>query len=150
MELYDQNVVAFGASAEITSVQDGLNLHKRMVQIETKAVFARDIYAMPHYRGEQKFGWDISPGISRVVSGKATVDEVRQLEKAALQEFEIEVASKIGKEALRTLFYNEKHGKDWDMLFQAQHAGIKTSLLDWTPEILQGLFFATRKATWKK
>jgi hypothetical protein len=146
MELYDKRVLELGMKREITSVQNGLDVHKAMVRFETKEHFANDIYAMPHYRGEQNFGWDISPGISRVVDENATVDEARQLEKKALEEFELEVTSKVGKEALRTLFNNEKHGKDWDLLFQAQHAGIKTSLLDWTPEILQALFFATEES----
>ena len=146
MEQFDERVTHLGIPQEISSVQDGLNLHSVMVQIGVKLHFAQDPLAMPHYRGEQKFGWDITPGISRVVSKKATVDEARQLEKRALEEFEMEVTTKISKEALRTLFYNEKHGKDWDLLFQGQHAGIKTSLLDWTPEIRQGLFFATEES----
>lgn len=146
MESYDQRVLDLGLQREITSVQNGLDIHKAMVQLETKAHFARDLNAMPHYRGEQKFGWDISPGISRTIAGKVNAEEARQLEKKALEEFESEVTSKIDKDALRTLFYNEKHGKDWDLLFQAQHAGVKTSLLDWTPEILQSLFFATEES----
>ncbi|MCW3074620.1 MAG: hypothetical protein JWP69_1689 [Flaviaesturariibacter sp.] len=146
MEVYDQRVSELGLPKEITSLQSGLIIHETMIQFETKAHFANDICAMPHYRGEQKFGWDISPGIFRSVDKKSTAAEVRQLEIKALQEFEAAVTSNFGEKALRTLFYNKKHGKDWDLLFQAQHAGIKTRLLDWTPEIIQALYFATEKS----
>jgi hypothetical protein len=146
MEFFDSNTLALGAPKEIISVQSALEIHQLMVRLETKVRFANDIYAMPHYRGEQKFGWDITPGISRVEKAKASAAIARGLEKDALEKFELEISSNFGEEALRTIFYNEKHGKDWDLLFQAQHAGIKTSLLDWTPEIIQALFFATEKS----
>ncbi len=110
MEQFDERVRLLGISQELCAVNDGLNLHATMIQFNVKAHFAHDINAMPHYRGEQKFGWDITSGISRVVSGKATVDDARQLETRALEEFEREVTTKISKDALRTLFIMRSTG----------------------------------------
>lgn len=71
----------------------------------------------------------------------------KQLEQRAIEEFEDVIKSKVGSHVFRDLFYEEKHGKDWDLLFQAQHAGIKTTLTDWSAEIISALFFATEEST---
>jgi len=145
MDQYDKNLEAFGFKPEITSVDDALNLHKQMVRLEFKLVIG-DPYAMPHYRGEQRFGWDISSGLFRIQKMVKDPIGARLLEKKAMVEFESVIKANFGGQALRTLFDSENHGKDWDLLFQAQHAGVKTSLLDWSPEMLTGLYFCTEES----
>jgi FRG domain-containing protein len=65
------------------------------------------------------------------------------LEEIGIKEFENIILHNIGDTALRTVFNGQKYGKDWDLLFQAQHAGIKTTLTDWTNMITHALYFAT-------
>ena len=146
MEIYDKNVLDFGFKPEITSVEDAEAIHERMIQIETKFALTHDPYAMPHYRGEQKYGWDLSPNLFRIKSLQNNIQDLRALEYKAWMEFESVIHNKFGQDALRTIFNNEKHGKDWDLVMQAQHAGIKTSLLDWSPTIHAPIYFATEKS----
>ena len=101
---------------------------------------------MPHYRGEQKFGWDIISGVFRPPFDKLLSDEGKELEKLAVSEFEDTIKTKIGANVLRNIFNHEKYGKEWDLLFQAQHGGVKTTLTDWTGFIQTALFFATEKS----
>ncbi len=49
---------------EINSVDDLDKLHKKLIEIRGE-LFFKGIDVMPHYRGEQYFGWDIQPGILR-------------------------------------------------------------------------------------
>lgn len=146
MEQYDENVLKLGCPPDITNIKDAETIHIIMVDIETKARVRGCIYDMPHYRGEQKFGWDILPSIFRIPSLENDPEKAGELQKKAMIDFDETVTELFGKDALRTLFYSEKHGKDWDLLFQAQHANIKTKLLDWSPEILTALFFCTEES----
>jgi len=116
-----------------------------MIQLDIKLEMGGP-YDMPRYRGEQKYGWDLSPNILRVSSIKGDKMKAKELEKKAWQEFEKLVKTEFGNDALRTLFDSEKHGKDWDLLMQAQHASVKTSLLDWSPNVYAPLYFATEES----
>ena len=98
---------------------------------------------MPHYRGEQKFGWDILSGIFRPPLEKLSSEQGKELEQMAVKEFEETIKTNIGENILRNIFNQEKFGKQWDLLFQAQHGGVKTTLTDWTGFIQTALFFAT-------
>ena len=53
------------------------------------------------------------------------------------------VNKEIGVESLRKLFDHKAFGKEWDLLFQAQHAGVRTTLTDWTMVFDHALYFAT-------
>ncbi len=55
---------------------------------------------MPHYRGEQKYGWDILSGVFRPPLDKLKSEEGKQLEKLAIGEFENTI-----KNILVTKFY---------------------------------------------
>jgi hypothetical protein len=101
---------------------------------------------MPHYRGEQKYGWDIRPGIFRPPLDKLDAKNGKDLERKGIAEFENVITKEIGSSALRSLYENEKHGKDWDLLFQAQHAGVKTTLTDWTAFIIRSLYFTVEES----
>jgi len=135
-----------GDNLTITSALDADQLHDLFIKLRSELILRRIIEIMPHYRGEQNFGWDIRSGIFRPPL-KITDPKVgKDLEQKAIQEFEKVIHEKVGAKALRDLFNREKYGKDWDLLFQAQHAGIKTTLTDWSAFIISALFFATEQS----
>lgn len=135
-----------GNNLTITSASDADHLHDLFIKLRTELFFRSIIEIMPHYRGEQNFGWDIRSGIYRPPL-KITDPKIgKELEQKAIQEFEKVIHEKVGVKTLRDLFNKEKHGKDWDLLFQAQHAGIKTTLTDWSAFIISALFFATEQS----
>jgi hypothetical protein len=147
-EAFEQTKQAIiGDNILITSVDDAEALHKRFIELRTQlAVYMQLVEIMPHYRGEQVYGWDIRPGIFRPPLTIADAKAGKDFERKAVSEFEKVIVDKVGKKIFRDLFNNEKHGKDWDLLFQAQHAGVKTTLTDWSPEIISALFFATEES----
>jgi len=130
---------------KIESVKDAENIHERMVEFDIKVRLGGP-YDMPHYRGEQKFDWDILPNILRLPSVKGDKHKAKDLEKKGWQEFGNVIKMNFGNDALRTIFDNEKYGKDWNLIMQAQHAGIKTSLTDWSPNVYAPLYFATEES----
>lgn len=145
MERYDENVLRFGLNPTITSVKDIELIHDTMVQLEFKAALG-DLYAMPHYRGEQKFGWNLDTNLFRIKTFQEDKVKAMQAVRNGVKEFEDVIRSNFGDAALRNIFDNEKHGKDWDLLFQAQHAGVKTCLLDWSPTVYAPLYFCTEES----
>lgn len=52
---------------EIKTLKDVENFHKELIKVRTAIRFDVEIGmdVMPHYRGEQNYGWDILPGIFR-------------------------------------------------------------------------------------
>ncbi len=132
---------------EIKSLDEAFDLHDNLFIPFRVKLFENGINGfMPHYRGEQKFGWDILSGVFRPPFDKLSSDEGKNLEKLAVTEFEETIKTKIGDKVLRNIFNHEKFGKEWDLLFQAQHGGVKTTLTDWTGFIQTALFFATEKS----
>lgn len=134
-----------GEDVTITSLDETEQLHEKFIALRTElARFNLNIMdMMPHYRGEQNINWDICSGIFRPPLNITDPVVGKQLEKKAIDEFEKIIVDKVGAATFRTLFNGEKHGKDWDLLMQAQHAGIKTTLTDWSPDIRSALYFAT-------
>jgi hypothetical protein len=137
-----------GHSLTIRSVEDAEELHDRFIKLrrELSIVGRQIIDVMPHYRGEQMYGWDIRSGIFRPPLTISNPKQGKNFEKKAIAEFESIIHKRIGTKVLRDIFNKEKHGRDWDLLFQAQHAGVKTTLTDWSPEIISALFFATEES----
>ncbi len=135
---------------EISDVAGAINSHDKVFIPFRVKLFENGLNGfMPHYRGEQKFGWDILPGIFRLPLTHLSNVEGKKLEEQATKEFEEVVETKIGSNVLRRIFNAEKYGKAWDLLFQAQHAGIRTTLTDWTAFIVSALFFATEKSIYE-
>lgn len=136
-----------GGIDTITSIEEAEKFHILLIQLRVK-LFQDYLWdMMPHYRGEQNFGWDIRCGIFRPPLKVPDVKKGKDIERKAVTEFESAIKNKWGKAVFRDLFNHEKHGKDWDLLFQAQHAGIKTTLTDWSAEMITALYFATEKST---
>ena len=96
---------------------------------------------MPHYRGEQFYGWDILPGIFRPpFSTTIDLKRARDIEKNGAELFKKKVTETYGDKHL--FKYSKKpYGEDWDLLFQAQHAGIKTNLIDLSTSSVHSSFF---------
>lgn len=136
-----------GQDLIITSAHEADKIHQKLIDFRVDLFINKGIGDfMPHYRGEQRLGWDIRPGIFRPPLDALDSVKGKKLEQAGIKEFENTVNNKIGKQALRSLFNNEKYGKDWDLLFQAQHAGVKTTLTDWTAFIISALYFAVEES----
>ena len=131
----------------VTTVDEGESFHQTLIKLKIKLAEDYGWDMMPHYRGEQNFGWDIRCGIFRPPLSVPDVKTGKDIERKAVGIFESAVKNKWGKDVFRNLFNHEKHGKEWDLLFQAQHAGIKTSLTDWSAEMITALYFATEEST---
>jgi len=145
MEIYDRNVVEImGLPQKVNSLQEIDDLHRKFVQYRWDFYCQSGIETMAHYRSEQYFGWDITPGVFRKRGIGAR--EGKELEKRAALMFERIVTENFGPDALRDLFYRQRYGKDWDILFQAQHAGVKTTLVDWTARIDKSVYFAVEES----
>lgn len=142
MKIFDQNPARFGLNTEITSLTDAEAVHDRLVKIDIKCALGGPL-SMPHYRGEQQHGWKLLPNIFRMKNLQKDQMQLKELERKAFTEFETAIRINFGDEAMRTIFNNQKYGKEWDTFMQAQHAGIKTSLLDWSPNVYAPLYFAT-------
>lgn len=131
----------------ITSVDEAESFHDQFLKLRTELFLRQITDVMPHYRGEQNHEWDIRSGIFRSPPTITDPTIGKTLEKQAIDEFENIINHQVGQDVLRNIFNNEKHGKDWDLLFQAQHAGIKTTLTDWTAFIVSALYFATEESS---
>lgn len=128
---------------EIKSIKDAEELHNILIALRVELYTKGIIEVMPHYRGEQNYDWDITPGIFRPPLDKISSKEGKVLEQKVIIEFEKEIIKNFGENVLRNLFNQSDYGKQWDLLFQAQHAGIKTSLTDWSARYDSALFFST-------
>jgi FRG domain len=129
---------------EIKSLDEAFDIHDNLFIPFRVKLYENGLNGfMPHYRGEQKYGWDILSGVFRPPFDKLSSDKGKNLEKLAVTAFEDTIKTKIGDKVLRNIFNHEKFGKEWDLLFQAQHGGVKTTLTDWTGFIQTALFFAT-------
>lgn len=152
MEVYDQNVQKFlGISNEINTLEEAEEVHRQLIDFRIRLIQNGSGDYFPYYRTEQVFGWNITPGLFRVLKTDITPMEAKQLEKKAIERFEEEVKKKIGETAFRDLFLKRENGKSWDLLMQAQHGGVRTSLVDWTQHIERSIFFGVESSgdDWK-
>jgi hypothetical protein len=99
---------------------------------------------MPHYRGEQNYGWDILPGILRPPFNQGYNEkQAREIEEKGIKLFIEEVSKRMGEEMLFPLSSRTQNSKVWDILFQAQHAGVKTNLIDISDRVELAGYFAS-------
>lgn len=128
----------------VESLSDLRKLHQELINIRAKLWIEEQFQVMPHYRGEQKLGWDILPGIFRPPYNNGYNEkQARIIEERGVKLFIEEVSKNIGKEMLFPLNTRTKTSQEWDVLFQAQHAGVKTNLIDVTDRIELAGYFAT-------
>lgn len=142
---YDRNPeLILGIDNSINNLDDAEAVHNALIRYRTHLIFddPRHIDTLPHYRGEYNYGWDIRPGTFRDIGWNLSAAEGKSQEAAGAYEFGETVSRKLGPDALRKLFYGQKFGKEWDLLFQAQHAGIHTTIVDFSFRWERGLYFA--------
>lgn len=128
---------------EIRTLQDIVNFHEELIKVRTDIRFNVDIGidVMPHYRGEQNYGWDILPGIFRPpFSSDIDLKNAREIENKGAKIFKQKVIENYGE---KVIFKHsvKPYGETWDLLFQAQHAGVKTNLIDLSTSSVLSSFF---------
>ncbi|WP_299111511.1 FRG domain-containing protein [uncultured Winogradskyella sp.] len=128
-------------SFEINNLQDVSSFHDELIKINVDLITKVGFPVMPHYRGEQNYGWDILPGIFRPpFSTEIDLSMAREIEKNGAEIFKRKVIENYGEDQL---FKHSKkpYGEDWDLMFQAQHAGIKTNLIDLSTSSVSSSYF---------
>lgn len=126
---------------EIKNLQDVRKFHEELIKVRVDLKFSVGIDVMPHYRGEQNYGWDILPGIFRPpFATEIDLNNARGIEKNGANIFKQKVIENYGEKHL--FKYSKKpYGQDWDLLFQAQHAGVRTNLIDVSTSSVHSSFF---------
>ncbi len=128
-------------SYEIKNLQDVRNFHEELIRVRTELRFTVGLDVMPHYRGEQNYGWDILPGIFRPpFVNEIDQSKSREIEKKGVEIFKQKVIDRYGEEQIFKHSI-KPYGEDWDLLFQAQHAGVKTNLIDLSTSSVLSSFF---------
>lgn len=88
-------------SYEINNLQDVINFHKELINVRVDLMTKGGPQIMPHYRGEQNYGWDILPGIYRPpFSTEIDLTKSRKIEKNGAEIFKQKVIEKYGKKQL--------------------------------------------------
>lgn len=118
----------------IKSVQDAIDIYK--VLLKTNENSESDFHIL--FRGQQKYCWKLNSGLALNFNCNESESKLINLEKAAIYRFSDET-----KEQIREPISNKEFCKEWDIICQAQHAGVKTTLVDVTAHVLISLFFAT-------
>lgn len=127
----------------IESLQDLGHLHTKLIEIRMDLLFKFGYDVHPHYRGEQLFGRDILPGIFRPpFSANINTENAKLVEANGIKIFKKRVTEKYGTKMLFKYNVDTEHSENWDLLFQAQHAGVKTNLVDLSTSIYDSAFFA--------
>ena len=140
-EYIKENYLKSMEDFEINNLQDIRNLHDELIKINVELIKKFRFSVMPHYRGEQKYGWDIFPGIFRPPFSKGIdLSRAREFEKQGAEIFKEKVIENFGKEQIFK-HSKEPYGENWDILFQAQHAGVKTNLIDLSTRSTLASFF---------
>lgn len=134
-----------GRELIIRSVVEAEKLHSFFCNVVRMKWKLQDEYS-PFYRGEQQYNWDLKSGIFRPQLFIKDSELGKKLERNAVDEFERVIKEELGNGKLREIYNGIGFGREWDLLFQAQHAGIRTSIIDWTGFIHIALFFATEES----
>lgn len=126
---------------EIKNLNDIERFHDELINIRVNLRFQIGMEVMPHYRGEQNYGWDIIPGIFRPpFAPNMDLGKAREIEKKGAEIFKERVIERYGEEQLFKHSI-KPYGEIWDLLFQAQHAAVKTNLIDLSTSSVSSSFF---------
>jgi hypothetical protein len=126
---------------KINNLEDVRSFHEDLIRVRNDLRFSVGIDVMPHYRGEQNYGWDILPGTFRPpFSTNIDLRKIREIEKNGAKIFKQKVIQYYGE---KQIFRHsiKPFGEEWDLLFQAQHAGVKTNLIDFSTSSVLSSFF---------
>lgn len=147
-EIFEKlKIEIFGDDLVITSLDDALEIHEKFVRLRFELMSRYGFEIMAHYRGEQFLGWDIVSGVFRPPSSISDPLDAKKKEKKAIYLFKEKITKELGASSLRDKLSDGKYTEEWDLLFQSQHAGVKTTLIDFTAHIRSALFFATEKSS---
>jgi len=122
-------------SLRIHSIKD---IQPFIDDIRMERYFSRNAF-MEFYRGHSKDEYKLSPGLFRYTK---SIKELIFIEKQLLNSFNEEI--RIGNIRIQESFLKDKypHSETWVRMFQAQHLGLKTRLLDWTIDLEMAILFA--------
>lgn len=91
------------------------------------------------FRGQGQDSWKLESNIVRKIKDPI---EIKRVEKQIVKEFHDELLKNGLSKSIQTGFLGGKFHSGWLLLQQAQHYGIPTRFMDWTPNWETALFFA--------
>jgi hypothetical protein len=121
----------FLESTSIKSCDDALFIFHTLLRTNINSDSKYHIF----FRGQQNYCWNLTPSL--IYNSNNPISELIDLEQSAIESFSQK------NEKIRKPISDKEYSREWDLICQAQHAGVKTNLLDVTTEILYALFFAT-------
>ena len=134
------NLRKFFENFEIKNIADADSVFNTINNVVINSQFNYRLY----FRGESDYGWDIESSLKRKLSSRTRISTAfNELQRTALLKFEENLKYLKCNKVFRNIFNHMKFGHDWDILCQAQHAGIKTTLIDITQDYIRALYFAT-------
>lgn len=125
---------------EINSLNDLVQLKKQILSHVNQGVFVSNHL---RFRGESEFYEKFGASLNREKENtKFELFELKLLEEKRVNFF-YEQIEKYG--IFKNIPYLGKFTDDWTKRIEAQHAGIKTTLMDWSVKLETALFFAINK-----
>jgi hypothetical protein len=94
---------------------------------------------MEHFRGQGRSEYKLTPTIAR---NEISVTELMQREEQILNELKKNLKNIDYAKLLRSDELLSDQQNDWNLLFQLQHLGVPTRMLDWSLKWEVGLWFA--------
>lgn len=99
---------------------------------------------MEHFRGQGRSEYKLIPSIARNVF---SIEELIHREENILNELKRHLKNIEYAKLLRSDEFLNAQQNDWNLLFQLQHLGVETRLLDWSLKWEVGLWFAVENET---
>jgi hypothetical protein len=106
-------------------------------QIRERRISKVDV--MEHFRGQGRSEYKLTPTIARNV---LIVSELMQREEHIFSELKQNLKNTEYAKLLRSDEFLNDQQNDWNLLFQLQHLGVQTRMLDWSLKWEVGLWFA--------
>lgn len=121
----------------IESIRD-LDEIKHRFQEQRKLSLLNGDFKQEYYRGLGRENYDLKSYLSRF---SKDAKDLKEIEISSLEEFKKQI-TKLDPKFLREHPLNYKYYKEWEIMWQAQQAGLPTRLMDWSLSIETACFFA--------